>query len=44
MVEKALKEMGDETIRPEMIVSWLLDHPEISVCYAEFILNPNESS
>lgn len=31
IVERALKEMGDETIRPEMIVTWLLDHPEVAV-------------
>ncbi len=31
VVERALKEMGDETIRPEMVVTWLLDHSDIAV-------------
>ena len=31
-MEKALKEMGDEFIRPELIVTWLFDHPEVAVC------------
>ena len=37
VVEKALKEMGDETIRPEMIITRLLDHPEIAVSYFLFL-------
>ena len=34
VVEKALKEIGDDTIRPEIIVTWLLDHPEIAVSFS----------
>ena len=36
-VEKALKEMGDESIRPEMIVTWLFDHPEVTVSHVLFV-------
>ena len=31
VIEKALNQLGDETIRPEMVVQWLLDHPDIEV-------------
>ena len=36
-MEKALKEMGDEFIRPELIVTWLFDHPEVAVCLVLFL-------